>query len=192
MEMPASGLFALVSYVPGPLGPFLDGIRMSLPGTDFPKAHITILPPRALGVPLDEATRHATAVLQSFTAFEVELASVGRFAETDVVYLTISRGNAKLLQLHEALNEGCLGAAERFDFLPHITIGGPIPNAESQAAERRAEDAWFESKLPKSFLFREIVALWAQPTPEGYAEWEQVWCFRLPMVATAASSNQKL
>lgn len=192
MGTPESGLFALVSYVPSPLGPFLDEIRRCLPGTDFPKAHITVLPPRPLNVSLAEASEKATEVLEAFSAFEVELESVARFVETEVIYATISRGRGRLIALHRALNDGCLCALERFEFLPHITLGGPVSPEETAQAQAQAERAWSASEFPKSFLLREIVALWSAPNASNNAEWEQVWCFRLPMVASAMSTNQKL
>lgn len=189
METPDWGSFALVSYVPGPLGPFLDEIRRSLPGSDFPQPHITILPPRRLEVPLANATQYATEVLAAFTAFEVELSSVSCFSETDVLYLTISRGNGRLRELHAALNQGTLGAPERFEFLPHITLGGPIPPSETASLQAHTAATWAASELPRSFLVHEVVALWSQATENGQAEWEQIWCYRLRMAQQPAVAS---
>ena len=38
---PRCGLFALVSYIPDPLGSFLQGLREILPNNDSSEAHIT-------------------------------------------------------------------------------------------------------------------------------------------------------
>lgn len=189
METPDWGSFTLVSYVPGPLGHFLNDLRKSLPGTDFPQPHITILPPRTLRAPLEVATQQATTVLEGFTAFEVELSSVSRFTETEVIYLTISRGNSRLRELHAALNLSSLHATERFEFLPHITLGGPIPDSEMNSAEAGAMSAWADSDLHRSFLIREIVALWSPGPCDGRADWEQIWCYRLPMAQPAAVTS---
>ena len=40
--------FALVSYIPDPLGAFLDDLRLKLAPKCKPHAHITILPPRPI------------------------------------------------------------------------------------------------------------------------------------------------
>ena len=40
--------FALVAYIPDPLGRFLDDLRVELTPDCKPRAHVTILPPRPL------------------------------------------------------------------------------------------------------------------------------------------------
>ena len=45
------GSFALVAYIPEPLGAFLQSMRHDLPGQENPQAHITVLPPRPLKAP---------------------------------------------------------------------------------------------------------------------------------------------
>ena len=41
-------IYALVIYVPAPLGRFLDDLRRELVPTYKPRAHVSVLPPRPL------------------------------------------------------------------------------------------------------------------------------------------------
>src|SRR4051794_28470576 len=120
------GSFALVSYVPDPLGTFLDNFRHSLAESDQTQAHVTILPPRPLRVPLETASEQATSTLRTFSPFEVELDAVCRFPRTDVLYVSVSIGNSAVRELHRALNTGSLADSEQFEFQPHLTLGGPV------------------------------------------------------------------
>jgi 2'-5' RNA ligase len=130
------GSFALVSYVPDPLGSSLDGLRQSFPGSDPAHSHITILPPRPLHLPVERASEQATSILRKFQAFEVELEAVSTFPHTNVVYLDLSEGNRLVRELHQALNTGNLADNEQFEFHPHLTLGGPI--AEAAVTPRRS------------------------------------------------------
>ena len=47
-------LYALVSYIPGALGEFLDRLREELVAGCDPHAHITALPPRPIAGPVGE------------------------------------------------------------------------------------------------------------------------------------------
>ena len=177
-EYPGS-FFALVSYVPDPLGSFLDALRQSFPGEKYPQAHITILPPRPLRVATESASRQALAVLRNFSAFDVELTSVQRFPDTDVLYLDVSEGDRLLHQLHAALNSGVLADQERFEFRPHLTLGGPIPSEALPAEHKRAESAWESWDAPRRFTLNEVAALWGTPSGNS-AEWQRLWTFNLP------------
>jgi len=180
MHASSPGLFALVSYVPDPLGPFLDGLRQSLPGVEFPQSHITILPPRPLRVSVEIATRYAQQVLQEFQPFAVELTAVHRFPETNVLYLDLEEGNAILHELHDALNTAALEFGEQFEFRPHVTLGGPIPDSSVNVAHARAEHAWRSADLAKRFAVQEVVALWGEPGhPSKPMEWQRLWSYEL-------------
>src|SRR5215472_12727665 len=54
-----SPVYALVIYIPDPLGKFLDELRRELvPGCN-PHAHVSVLPPRPLAVDWEEASQFA-------------------------------------------------------------------------------------------------------------------------------------
>lgn len=175
------GFFALVSYVPNPLGSQLDNMTRSLPGVDFRQAHITILPPRPLRVPVDVASRHTQCVLNRFGPFVVELSGVCRFEATNFLYLGLQQGNDAVRNLHQALNTGDLAFEEQFEFQPHVTIAGPVPGENVDAVQFRAEALW-EQMLPnQQFTVSELVALWAEgvQAPEGRQpktlSWKRLW-----------------
>src|ERR1700761_7912501 len=153
------GQFALVSYIPEPLGSFFYDLRGSLPGDSNPQAHVTILRPRPLRVPVDSASEQALRLLAEFPAFEIELSTVQRFPETNFLYLDIADGNSLLHHLHDALNTGDLACTEEFEFRPHLTLGGPIPEPEMNTTQDRAEVAWLANGHSRRFTLDEIVFL---------------------------------
>lgn len=183
------GSFALVSYVPPPLGTFLDNLRRSLPGNDHSNAHITLLPPRDLKVSQQVASEYALNVLQSFSQFDVNLASVKVFPVTNVVYLDLAEGNATVHEIHDHLDQGDLKDHELFEFLPHVTLGGPIDEDELRASFKAASDAWDGAAVPKEFQLGEVVALWAEPGAAAAGVWERIWSHSLKPAASERSAS---
>jgi 2'-5' RNA ligase len=178
MDTRPCGFFALVSYVPDPLGPLIDDLRLSLPGVEFRQAHITILPPRPVHLPVEAATEYSQQVLGQFRPFSVELTHVNRFPVTNVLYLELAEGNQTIHDLHDALNTGNLVFKEEFEFLPHLTLGGPISAAQVDAVQEQAEALWRSVHLNRRFEIDEVVALWAAPGDEVLA-WQRLWTYRL-------------
>ncbi len=187
METPHWGFFALVSYVPGPLGPYLDRLRQTFSSEAHPQAHITILPPRPLRVPVSIAADYARGVLRNSVAFDVELSAVRRFPETNVLYLDLTDGNAQVYRLHADLNTADLADTEQFEFRPHLTIAGPVPEGAVDTVQNRAIDAWESFDQPKRFHLDEIVALWAEPHGDS-ARWKRLCAFSLQRAASCAAS----
>lgn len=180
------GSFALVSYIPDPLGSFLHGLRQALPGEDNPQPHITILPPRPLKLPVVAASQQAQNILLQFPAFEVQLSKVRCFPGTNVLYLDVGLGNQLLHDLHTALCAGELDCSEEFEFLPHLTLGGPVASAELPTIWRQAEKAWYLSTSPRSFLCDEVVFLWLKPNG-SQGEWRRLWSHRLSTKETTSA-----
>jgi 2'-5' RNA ligase len=178
-ETPQWGSFALVSYIPDPLGSFLHSLRQILPGEDNPQAHITILPPRPLQVPVDAASLEAKKTLSHFSRFEVELAEVRSFSESQVLYLDISKGGDILHQLHDALNVGTLEHDENFEFRPHLTLGGPVEKQREEQTRGEAERLWRARDCSARFRVEEIVFLWL-PAQGSWKDWDRLWAHRLP------------
>ncbi len=177
-EMQEWGSFALVTYIPDPLGSFLNSLRQILPGEDNPQAHITILPPRPLKLPVETASLQAQKTLAKFQPFSVELAEVNTFPESNIIYLEISEGNAKLHDLHEALNSGDLAHEEDFEFEPHLTLSGPIGSRKAAQFQKEAAAAWRASDTCPSLEVKEVVALW-QPSNGSPNDWQRLWSHQL-------------
>jgi hypothetical protein len=179
-QLPATqwGQFALVSYIPDPLASFIHRLRGSLPGIGNPQAHITILPPRPLRLPVDAAAEQVQNVLRKFPPFTVQLTRVSRFVETSFLYLEIGEGCDVLHSMHDALNWGELAHEEVFEFRPHLTLGGPVPAECLDEASGRAEDLWCSSVCPPRLMLDEVVFLWLRPGSTEH-DWERVWIHRL-------------
>lgn len=190
------GFFALVSYVPEPLGSFLRALRASLPNEDYPQSHITILPPRPLSQAIEAASESALAVLERFSSFEVALADVQCFPSTNFVYLDIGEGYQSIVELHAALSSGTLASQEIHEFRPHVTLAGPVPDSDVTGVVGHASCSWRSFSESPRFHLAEIVALWLEPG-EPPSNWRQLWCHRLtkpvpaiPDTALAAVSSQ--
>ena len=78
-------VFALVMYIPGPLGIFLDDLRRELAPHCNPHAHVSLLPPRSLEVTCEAASEQARALTESWPAFDIELTGIEVFPVTDEV-----------------------------------------------------------------------------------------------------------
>ncbi len=144
--------FALVSYLPDPLGSFLDRLRTELVHECFAKAHVTVLPPRPLYCGAEKAWNTLQERLQDFQPFNVELGRIEIFPVTQVIYLSVNAGSAELKQLHSMLNQGSLAFEEPFEYHPHVTLAQDLEASEVQAVYEKAEARWREFSHPPSFV----------------------------------------
>jgi 2'-5' RNA ligase len=184
-----SGSFALVAYIPGPLGDFLQSLRDRLPGDEKPRAHITVLPPRPLKASVDAATTLSKRILKGFRPFPVTLSNVKVFPETNILYLEIANGNDKLHQLHDALNTGVLAHEENFGFLPHLTISGPVPADHLVKVKKSAAQSWKKHEGKKGFEVSQVVALW-QPPRGSWDDWNRLWEQKLGDSGNSATAGR--
>jgi 2'-5' RNA ligase len=137
-------VFALVIYVPEPLGRFLDDLRRDLVPHSNPHAHVSVLPPRPLAVQWQAAAEQARALAGGWAPFEIELTGLRIFPVTDVIYLEIGAGAAELRRMHAAMNAGALEFEEPFPYHPHITLAQEIPHQEVPAIHELARRRWKE------------------------------------------------
>lgn len=150
-------LYALVIYLPHPLGAFLDDLRIELvPGCN-PHAHVSVLPPRALPGDPDAAIAEAQRTLAGFTPFEIQLGGIEKFARTDVIYITVEDGAEQLREMHRSLNAGALAFEEPFAYHPHITLAQEIEPDGVQALCEKAALRWREYAGPRSFVAKNAV-----------------------------------
>lgn len=144
-------LFALVIYVPDPLGEFLDRLRRELVPTDNPHAHVSVLPPRPLRVDWSVASNEVRSQTDSWTPFDVELAAIDTFPVTDVVYIELGAGASELRRMHTAMNRNLLDFVEPFEYHPHLTLAQEIAHEEVSQVRELAVRRWREYQGPRRF-----------------------------------------
>lgn len=125
--------FAVVAYLSGPLADFVDDLRHGFTPGCTHRAHVTLLPPRPLNGDTQEAIQFCRTVAGRTSPFEITAGSVEKFDITDVIKLSVRRGEAQLRRLHAELNAGPLFHEEKYSFEPHVTLAQDLP------AERVAE-----------------------------------------------------
>jgi hypothetical protein len=144
-------LYALVIYLPDPLGSFLDDLRLEIvPGCN-PHAHISVLPPRPLPVAPEAAIEEARGILAGFPSFEIELGQIEKFDVTDVVYIGVQDGAGQLRQMHRSLSQGALAFQEPFPYHPHVTLAQGIEAGKVEALAELAARRWREFPGPRRF-----------------------------------------
>jgi 2'-5' RNA ligase len=148
--------FALVSYIPGRLAAFLDDLRAELKPGCMLRAHVTVLPPRPLQLNVKESIRALAAESRDCQPFRVELGDVSIFEKSNVVYLSLSRGEHELHALHENLNSGQLEYDGPFPYHPHITLAQDLTYDEALACAHVARCRWAGWDGPRGFNVEEL------------------------------------
>lgn len=150
--------FALVCYLPGVLGGFLDRLRTELVPDCFARSHVTLLPPRPLHGRSAEAVQQLKQSLPSFSPFVVELGEVAVFKETRVVYLELLKGQKELEDIHRVLNAHALFYQEPYQYHPHVTLAqGPLVFADPAPKEAAARVRWNEFGSPRRFVLDTVM-----------------------------------
>ncbi len=143
--------FALVTYIPGPLGEFLDHLRRELVPACVPRAHVTILPPRPVLAPTRTAVEQLSEWIAGVTTFEIETRQVEIFETTSVIYINLGGGRRELEEIHNRLNAGHLGFSEPFGYHPHITLAQELSPDQVARVREEAERRWAEYEGPRTF-----------------------------------------
>lgn len=156
MDFPAGGAvppkqYALVSYIPDPLGAFLDQLRLELVPECSPHAHVTILPPRPIQGGEAEATGDVLQHGEHFANFKVELGDVEIFPVSKVVFIGIRRGEEELREMYRALNRGTLSFREPYPYHPHITLAQNFEVEELERISDLAKERWAEYPGKRNF-----------------------------------------
>jgi 2'-5' RNA ligase len=149
--------FALVNYIPGELGRFLNALRVELVAGCHAQSHVTLLPPRAIQVSIPEAWVAIQNVSETLPPFTVILEEIEVFPGTNVIYLAIGQGRTELLSAHTAFCQGVLDNPEAFPYHPHVTLAQGLDPAQVEAAAEVARQRWREYTGPRSFLVNDLV-----------------------------------
>jgi 2'-5' RNA ligase len=142
---------ALVIYIPGPLGSFLDDLRRELVPHYNPHAHVSVLPPRPLAFDWRVASDQVRSFTEGWAPFDIELAGLQVFPVTDVIYLEVGAGGAELRRMHAAMNSGSLEFDEPFPYHPHVTLAQEVPVEGVAAMHDLACRRWTEYQGSRTF-----------------------------------------
>jgi len=141
--------FALVIYIPDPLARFLDELRLELVAGCRPRAHVTVLPPRPLR-DVGAALEQARIMSPEFPPFEIEVGDLEVFPKTNVIYISLRRGEEQMRGMHDAMNTGPLAFAEPYPYHPHITLAQEFDPADTPRLLTLARERWQAYAGPRS------------------------------------------
>ncbi len=144
--------YAVVIYVPEPLGLYLDNMRKELAPWMAPgRSHVTVLQPRPLSSGVSEVWEDICESASNFRAFEIDATSVEVFETTGVLYLALDRGVSDLERMHRSLNANGASFPEPFPFHPHITLAQGVAEADHETVLERARSLWRDYDGVRSF-----------------------------------------
>jgi len=144
-------VFALVIYIPDPLGGSLDDLRRELVPHYNPHAHVSVLPPRPLAGDWETASCQARALTGAWAPFDVELTELQVFPVTDVLYLEVGAGASELRRMHSAMNADALEFLEPLPYHPHVTLAQEVPHEDVAAMRELACRRWAEYRGNRTF-----------------------------------------
>ena len=148
--------FALVTYISDPLGGFLDRLRRDLIPGCLPRAHVTILPPRPVLTPTQDAVTQLDRWIAELGAFEIQAGDVDVFENTAVIHIGLTKWREELEWIHGQLNSGALEFSEPFPYHPHITLAQDFDPQQVPRLLEEAKRHWAEFPGPRSFLVERI------------------------------------
>jgi 2'-5' RNA ligase len=136
--------FAVVAYVNDPIARFVNSLRRELTPGCCHRAHVTVLPPRPLAIPTEEAIEGARRILDKFEPFRLTVGDVTAFESTHVVKLSVQSGLNELHTLHDILNTGSLEREEEYRYIPHITLSHDVTDEDCVKHLAIARERWAE------------------------------------------------
>jgi 2'-5' RNA ligase len=150
--------YALVAYVGGALGEFVESLRRELhPAHAHLPAHLSILPPRQLQGSQNEAVDLIEQVCSQVAPFQVTMGDVESFIPvTPTVFLRVAHAAYRMRELHDRLNNSVLCAKEQWPYMPHLTIFRMSQLKQAQAALAPAIRRWGEYSGTRQFLLDEL------------------------------------
>ncbi len=168
------GCYAVVAYVTGPLGAFVEEFRRETdPSCDL-RAHLTLLPPRLLRG-ASSARKWIEEKVRTIRAFEIEVGGVDAFELTRVVYLAVEAGTGEVERVNRALDSGPLSFTQPYPFLPHITLAQETNGNRFQEVIESARRQWADYPHPRRFRIDRLTVV--ENTAAG--DWVDLVEFRL-------------
>jgi 2'-5' RNA ligase len=151
-------LYAVVSYVTGELGKFVDELRSQVaPAQAHLHAHLTILPPRPLLGSEQQAARTLARLCQGVKPVPVSFGQVCLFVPiTPTVYIRIENGAAAICAMYAALNTAEFQTYEALPYLPHLTVAALSSDADAVRTAETVRRCWAEYNGPRFAMVSEI------------------------------------
>lgn len=177
--------YALVAYIPNPLGEFLDSLSRTLvPGCHI-HSHVTLLPPRHLKGTIDEAMDVLDAGTRTICPFELQITDIQIFDVTSVLYANVGHGRARLIDVYRHMNTGVLQHDEQFPYHPHVTLAIDTAHADIHALAAEARQLWKDYPHSRRFVVETLTFV----HNVGMKQWEEVSVYDL--VGAAHSHNER-
>ncbi|MEJ7608118.1 MAG: 2'-5' RNA ligase family protein [Bryobacteraceae bacterium] len=148
--------FAVVCYIPDPLGGFITRLREELVNGCTAQSHVTILPPRPLSVLPAIAEADLRARSAGFASFSIDIPRLRIFSETSVIFADIGVGREELFEMHEALNAGSLAFDEPHVYHPHITLAQGLDAVTVGEVYDFAVRRWKEEQLQRPVVIENL------------------------------------
>ena len=144
-------LYAVVSYIQGELGIFINELRAHLmPPQAHLRAHITLLPPRPLLGSEEDACRTLEKLSHRLHPVKLSFGHAGLFVPiTPTVYLSIEEGANEVRAVHDALNTGELLCYEALPYMPHLTVAAMRCDEEANRVLEIVRRRWAEYDGPR-------------------------------------------
>jgi 2'-5' RNA ligase len=148
--------FALVSYIPDPLGNFLDRLRLELVPGCSPHAHVTVLPPRPISAGEGQAAEELMESAEHLSEFDIELGDVEVFPVSKVVYIGLAKGERELREMYRSFNKGAVAFREPFPYHPHVTLAQKFPLEDLDRIASVARRRWDEYRQTRTFTVHSL------------------------------------
>ena len=150
--------YALVAYVKGAAGEFIESLRRELhPDLPHLAAHLTILPPRPLHGTENSALQYLERICGKEEPFEVNLGPVETFIPvTATVYIRIDGASSHMCDLHRRLNAGVLEFHEEWPYIPHLTIVKMSAEQSAHHALKIARGRWAQYSGSRCILLEKL------------------------------------
>ncbi len=151
--------YALVAYVSGAAGEFVENLRRELhqDSSQF-AAHLTILPPRPLHGSETSAIELLQKICDAEEPFEVILGGVATFVPvTPTVYIRVDAHASRMSSLHNRLNTEALAFQEEWPYIPHMTIAKMHAQEPAEQAFHVAQQRWEHYTGPRRVLLEKLM-----------------------------------
>jgi len=165
--------YALVAYVTGAAGEFVENLRRELhPELPHLAAHLSILPPRLLHGSESSALQVLERICSEAEPFEVNLGSVETFMPlTPTVYIRVDRAASRMCDLHGRLNTEALACREEWPYIPHLTIVKMNAEPPAQRAFEMARERWEGFTGSRRILLERLVFVREDPRADAANCW---------------------